>query len=88
MKEETQSYIDDNNPVRGYLMKTYTITNNDEDRVSVDSFYEGFTYEHPGISKRKMGNLMMMMKMRSRPLHGVRYYYGIKEVAFVEADQN
>lgn len=78
---ETRSYVQDNNPVIAWLKEHYDITNLSEHRYSVDDFLQAFLDDtNERVTKKKFGQLMSMTGMKSKAVHGTRYYTGVKRI--------
>ena len=80
VKNATSQYISENNPVNRWLADRYTITNNLEDRISVEELYRSFvedSADHRLVSKKKFGGYMGLLGYKSRHSTNIRYYQGI-----------
>lgn len=78
----TSQYITENNPVSRWLSEHYQVTNNQEDRVSVEEMHRKFvedSADHMGVSKKKFGSYMVLLGFKSRIGTDSRYYPGLKE---------
>jgi putative DNA primase/helicase len=88
VKNATKKYISENNPVNGWLKERYTITDNLEDRISVEELYRSFvedSADHRLISKKKFGGYMGLLGFKSKIGTDSRYYPGlIKKELIVE----
>jgi putative DNA primase/helicase len=91
VQEATSQYISENNPVSRWLSERYTVTNNQEDRVSVEEMYRSFVdtnVENVGVSKKKFGGYMGLLGFKSSNSHGNRYYKGITRRMLVDIDED
>lgn len=75
----TNEYIEENNPVGLWLNDNYMITNNPEDRVKVDELYTDFYPKPTGFTKKKFGQYMSQLGLKSKISNGSRYYTGLQK---------
>ena len=78
---ETNTYLEENNPVAGWLPNMYEITKWAGDREKVDDVYNNYNNnfpKNPYYNKKKFGELMALLHLKSKVYHSIRYYEGIK----------
>ena len=89
VQEATSQYISENNPVSRWLSERYTVTNNQEDRVSVEEMYRSFVdtnVENVGVSKKKFGGYMGLLGFKSKNIGTIRYYSGLLKNHMIEEE--
>ena len=78
---ETNTYLEENNAVAGWLPNMYEITKWSGDREKVEDVYNNYNNyfpKNPYYNKKKFGELMALIHFKSKVSNGNRYYEGIK----------
>jgi putative DNA primase/helicase len=84
VRAATKEYLEENNPISTWFNQHYEVTHNDNDKISVDVMFEAFYPKPEYFTKNKFGKFMAMLKHKSKPFHGTRFYIGIKTKMVIE----
>jgi P4 family phage/plasmid primase-like protien len=79
--QETEQYLEENNPVALWLNKQYELTKWNGDKQKIDDVYNNYCNYYPKnspLNKKKFGELMAIIGFRSKVSHSIRYYEGLK----------
>ncbi len=78
VKEFTEAYMLENNPVGAWLRQNYEITGNREDCIQKTDLYKAFLQD-TGISKsqKAFSEDIVKCNINEKILKGLRYYYGL-----------
>jgi P4 family phage/plasmid primase-like protien len=91
VKDETKKYMEANNPVAGWMRKTYDFTGDERDKVVTTTLLHLFrnsVEEHRNMTDRKFGKFIGALGLKSKPINGTRYYVGIRsKFVTVEGDE-
>ena len=81
VKDSINTYIEDNNPVKAFIDKYYTITKNKKDRILSSDFTkhinEKFDQKSEKLSGQKIKKDMIFNGFDIIIYEGLRYYYGL-----------
>jgi P4 family phage/plasmid primase-like protien len=86
IKDASASYVADSNPVLGFMMSNYTITNNDKDYEYSNILYSKLNDKSITLSRFK-NDLLAMGITQKRKNKGMAYI-GIKEKIIVQSDSD
>jgi P4 family phage/plasmid primase-like protien len=78
VQEATKEYLEENNPLMGWLSQTFDFTNSNDDRVKVDDLYNELPNKPQGFNKKKLGHFMGLLGFKSKSNNSTRYYDGLK----------
>jgi P4 family phage/plasmid primase-like protien len=71
---ETSAYLEENNPVATWLPKMYQITRWTGDREKIEDVYNNYNNyfpKNPYYNKKKFGDLMSLIHIKSKVYHGI-----------------
>ena len=78
VEEASKEYINDNDPIKEWLHKYYTITNSSDDKIVSSELYSQFRDDNPtNITSRNFGKLIKFNKIGLKKSNGKRYYTNI-----------
>ena len=86
---ETNTYLEENNPVAGWLPNMYEITKWAGDREKVEDVYNNYNNyfpKNPYYNKKKFGDFMALINFKSKVSNSIRYYEGIKIKSKIKDD--
>ena len=78
MREFTDAYMLENNPIGAWLRQNYDITGNREDCIQKTELYQAFLQD-TGIHKTQkiFNDDILKCNINEKMLKGVRYYFGL-----------
>ena len=73
--------IDDSNPVLGFIMEKYTITNNKKDRIQSSTIFNDFKIKTGSkmLASKFKNNMLAISGIISTKTKGLIYFRGLKE---------
>ena len=76
IEETSKEYISDNDPIKEWLNKNYTITNNEDDRIIIQDLYFQFKEDNPtsNIKNSVFGKLIRFNNIGFKKSNVKRYY--------------
>jgi P4 family phage/plasmid primase-like protien len=76
IEETSKEYISDNDPIKEWLNKNYTITNNEDDKIIIQDLYFQFKEDNPNsnIKNSAFGKLIRFNNIGFKKSNGKRYY--------------
>lgn len=78
VKQVTESYLLENNPVGAWLKKYYTVTNSRQDCVKKTDLFNTFLVDtNISISQKKFYEDMVKCNITDKKVDGIRYYIGL-----------
>lgn len=67
------------NPLENWLNANYTVTKVQKDRITCENLYKIYIgSNNTFITQKQFGQFMVILDHKSKSLHGVRYYVGLK----------
>ena len=81
IQDDSLDYIDDSNPVLGFIMDKYIITNNTKDRVRTSELFTDFKYKNSDFkmtSAKFKDNMMSISGIEYKKSEGNMYLTGLK----------
>lgn len=67
------------NPLEDWLNANYTVTKVQKDRITCEDLYKIYIRSNNTfITQKQFGQFMVILDHKSKSLHGVRYYVGLK----------
>jgi hypothetical protein len=78
VKEFTEEYMLENNPVGAWLRQRYDITENKQDYIQKTILYQAFLQD-TGINKsqKSFSSDIIQCNIKDRQVDSIRYYYGL-----------
>ena len=76
VEDASKEYINDNDPIKEWLNKNYTITNNGDDKILAGELYSRFKDDNPSTNLKDamFGKLIKFNKIGYKRSNGKRYY--------------
>jgi len=69
------------NPLENWLNANYIVTNVQKDRITCEDLYKIYIRSNNTfITQKQFGQFMVILDHKSKSLHGVRYYVGLKSI--------
>ena len=78
MRDFTEKYMLENNPVGAWLKKYYEITGDRDDIIQITELYNQFKSDtFLQKNQKDFGNELLKCNINERKTNGIRYYYGL-----------
>jgi hypothetical protein len=77
------------NPLEKWLNTNYTVTKLQKDRITCEDLYKIYIKSsNTFITQKQFGQFMVILDHKSKSLHGVRYYVGLKALNDLEKNNS
>lgn len=69
------------NPLENWLNTNYIVTKVQKDRITCEDLYKIYIkFSNRFITQKQFGQFMVILDHKSKSLHGIRYYVGLKSI--------
>jgi hypothetical protein len=81
IKQDSNEYIEDCNPVLGFIMEKYTITNNEKDRIQSSVIFNDFKIKTSSkmLASKFKDDMLGISGITHTKTKGIQYFRGLKE---------